>query len=276
MGENRPTDALDDVLPSAFDAFLAAVLALLSDPEFLVLILIVFVSFVLQAALGFGGNILAVSWGAYFIDPLLLVPMLVPGNLLTNAYILFRYPGDVDRPLLLRTLIPAIAIGFAAGFALTFVLEGVVLKLLLGIFVAATSIYSLVRSLQNAPPPQIGVASEWSLLIGGGVFQGAYGTGGPLIVLAVSALQLSRAAFRSTLVVIWIIFNSALFVLYAAAGRVGLEVLAGALIFSATVLVAIPAGELLHHRLNETLFRRVVFVMLIFAGLVLIVKSVGT
>ncbi len=257
----------------ALDAFFDAVALLLNDSEFLILIFIVFVSFVLQAALGFGGNILAVSWGAYFIDPLLLVPMLVPGNLLTNAYILFRYPGDVDRPLLFRTLVPAIAVGFVGGFLLTFVLEGVILKLLLGIFVAATSIYSLVRSLQNAPPPKIGTGTEWSLLIGGGIFQGAYGTGGPLIVLAVSALQLSRAVFRSTLVVIWIIFNSALFILYALAGRVGMEVLAGAAIFAATVLVAIPAGEVLHHRLNETLFRRVVFVMLIFAGIVLIVKS---
>ena len=96
------------------------------------------------------------------------------------------------------------AVGFAAGVALAFVLSGDVLKRAFGALVAALALRELIRLLGQAVERREAAAHParvWVLLAG--LVQGLYASGGPLLVHALSRVQISRSRFRATLMTIW-------------------------------------------------------------------------
>jgi len=137
--------------------------------------------------------------------------------------------------------------------------------------VAVLELVRLVRT-DTSPrplPPAAGVA----LLAGGGFFHGLFASGGPLIVYYASRILPGKAAFRATLSALWLILNSVLIALYLPAGRLSGGAPALALALLPAAALGILAGEALHARVNETLFRKVVQVVLLFTGLALLVET---
>jgi hypothetical protein len=79
------------------------------------LIAIVFVAFAVEASLGFGSALVAITLGSMLFPLEVLLPAFVPLSLAVAAYITVRYGDRVDRPMLFRRVAPAMVAGLPIG-----------------------------------------------------------------------------------------------------------------------------------------------------------------
>jgi uncharacterized protein len=239
------------------------------DYHFLILFIAFFISNAVEAMTGFGGTIIAMTIAANFYPINMLLGVLVPAGFVVCLYIVARYPKAIDLREFSTRILPLAGIGFAVGIAVSDSIEGKTLKIGFGAFVLCLSIFELVRILRNANGGKqtgISLAKGAIWLIAGGIVQGIYGSGGPLIVYYTSKRIEDKTVFRSTLCSLWIVLNIALVTNLALKGNITAETLKMSVALLPSLIIGIIAGEQLHNRINQRAFRIFIFAILIFAG----------
>jgi uncharacterized membrane protein YfcA len=237
------------------------------DSNLIWLVLIVLISYTTQAMSGFGSTILALTLGIHLYAIDVLLPVLVPLDMIVNLYIVARHYRHISRPHLFRSILPAMGIGVAAGIVAFQYVEGDWLKKLFGALVILLSIRELFRLWRNRQEKIVlSNLKATGFVVAAGIVHGIYASGGPLLIYAVSKLDLSKTVFRSTLGAVWFIFSVILTASYLIAGIFTAQTVKLILILLPTILIGIVLGEWLHHRIDEYRFKIFVFVVLLFAG----------
>ena len=72
----------------------------------------------MEAITGFGGAVIALAMGAQLLPIQTLVPILVPLSVCLGIVMVWRHRGHIDRPLLLRVMLPGMLTGAAVGYAI--------------------------------------------------------------------------------------------------------------------------------------------------------------
>lgn len=229
--------------------------------------LIVFFAFFTQAATGFGGLIISLTLSALLYPIDLLLTWLVPLVLLLSAYLLIRYHDAIDWRLLLKVILPWMGGGMIVGQWLFYTLESDYLKPALGILVTVLALRELLRrqGSVNRTPLQ-----PWALAAG--VVHGIFASGGPLLVYGVNGQNLSKAAFRSSLTVVWVALAVVLCISYILSGKLTTDSLPQIGMLALVMPFSILLGELAHHRINEARFKQAINVILVFCGVALLLK----
>jgi hypothetical protein len=243
------------------------------DTSLLLLTLIVLVAYITQAMTGFGSIILAVTLGSHLYPIEFLLATLVPADLFMNIYIVGKYPRGVDRGLLFRGILPLMGAGLLVGIGIFQLVHGAPLKKAFGLVVALLCGRELARLLRRPGTGRPLSRTQYAVsVLAGGVTQGLFASGGPLVVYAVGRLDLEKGRFRSTLSALWLLTNSVLVVSYIAAGLLTKANLKFWLYLAPTIAIGTLIGERLHDRVNEHLFRILVFAILVVAGLSLVIR----
>lgn len=238
---------------------------------------LVLLAFGVEAITGFGSTVLTVAFGAQLLPLDVLLPALVPVNMALSSYMVVRYWPAVDRRLLLRRVLPAMALGMPVGlFVFTQLADGGdrYLKAGFGLFVAVLSAFELVRARrgEQAPAPA-GRVTEASFLCAAGVLHGAYASGGPLVVYVASRRGLDKAAFRATLSALWLVLNALLVVTYAQAGHYSPSTVQTSLLLVPSLLLGLYAGERAHPHVSPRVFRLLVLSLLLAGGILLLARA---
>jgi uncharacterized membrane protein YfcA len=240
----------------------------LADPRFLALAIVVAFAFSVEAATGFGATVLAVSLGVHLFPLGTLLPVIVPLGLTLSAFNAFRLRGHVDRRLLARRILPLMGVGLALGLAIFERASNESLQRAYGIFVVWVAASELWRTRHaGASHRPLSSSATRGAILGAGVIHGLFSSGGPLLVYALGRLQIDKAVFRATLSTVWLVLGTALTAAYAWNGRVGRESLVAVAALVPVLAVSFAAGEWAHHRLDEARFRKVVYALLVIAGL---------
>jgi uncharacterized membrane protein YfcA len=239
------------------------------------LAVIVFFSFGIEAAMGFGCTVLAVTFAAHLFPLEQLLPVLVGLNLVVSVTIVVRHREAIEWRVLLRRIFPLMALGMPLGMAAFHLASGPLLKLGFGLFVVLLASVELQRLLRHraegtALARPLGLWLGAAVLLGAGLTHGLYASGGPLAVYFSSRELRDKSSFRSTLSTLWLALNAILMVGYVVQGAVGRESLVSFALMLAPVVAGIFAGEWLHGRINERTFRLLVFVLLLAGGIVLV------
>src|SRR6186997_74289 len=124
------------------------------------IMLIVFVSNLVESVAGFGSTILALILGAQFFPIEELIPILVPLNVLLSAYLVLRYRHDIHWKLLGTRILPFTLIGMPIGIWIFRLAPGPSLKLAFGIIVVILGLFEVIRGLrvQTTVPKPLGLA----------------------------------------------------------------------------------------------------------------------
>lgn len=243
------------------------------ETKFAILFLIVFVANAVEAVTGFGSTIIAITLGAHMYDMKHLLYVLVPLNLVLSSYIVIRHRRRIDRETLFKYILPQVAGGVIVGRLIFEFVHGDALKLVFGIFVLTFSVYEITilarRSAGHNDRP-LGNIQGFFWLFSGGLMQGIYASGGPMVVYFASRRLRDKGAFRSTLSSLWLTVNIFLTASYAVQGSVTGATLLDSLKLLAALLMGMAAGEWLHSRIPELQFRMFVFILLMVAGASLI------
>lgn len=237
------------------------------DPHLVWLGLIVLLAYTVQAMTGFGSVIIAVTLGSHLYPLETLLTILVPMDVLLNAYLVGRHRTHVDRHVLFVRIAPIMGLGLLAGIGLFHFLEGGLLKRAFGLLVVLLSGREIWRLSRNDGAGAL--IPQWKYVLsvaGAGLVQGMFASGGPLIAYAADRIGLHKARFRSTLACLWLLTNTVLTASYAAAGRFNMEIATAIAFLLPLVVLGTVAGEKLHDHVDERTFRFVVYGILILAG----------
>ena len=231
--------------------------------------LIALIAFGTEGAIGFGGTVIAACLGAQLIPLDELLPAFVPLNLAMSAWLLTTGRDAIAWRVLLRTIAVPVAIGAAIGLALFHVPAKTLLAAIFGGFVALLASVQLVRPAAGPLP----LIWQRMFLVAGGVAHGLFGTGGPMIVYVTRRELPDKRAFRATLAVLWFVLNVALLVNYLSLGLYNRHTaeLGGAV--GLALLPGLWLGQRLHDALDGARFERVVWTLLLVAGLALALRS---
>ena len=231
------------------------------------------VAYGVQTITGFGAMVISVPLGAQLMGINELLLLLLPLSIAQCGYIAIRHRAAIDWRLLARWIIPIMGTGTAVGAVLSGELSGVVLRRALAVLILVLSLFELyVLSKPDLERKALPVHSTALGLLGAGVMHGIYATGGPLLVYTVGRRVPDKAVFRSTLVIVWLLLNSALIAYFFFDGRYRSSHTANVALLLPGVIVGIIVGERLHTRLDGRRFRQVTFGFLAIAAIALLVR----
>lgn len=243
-----------------------------SVPQFAIACLALAVAEAVYVLLGFGAGLIAVGTLALFMPELRdVVVLLLLVNLPAELYVAWTARYQIAwRGVLL--VFAGIALGIPLG---TWLLSAADLSLLLtllgAVLVAVGSLFLLSptrrpRQLAGWTAPPVGLLS--------GVLTGLFGTGGPPLIFYYQLHDLPKAAFRGTLMTLFLLMTAIRVPSYAAFGLITVPRLWSSLAVLPAVLLGAWFGNRVHLRLDETTFRRLVSVALVVVGLVLLARTV--
>jgi uncharacterized protein len=237
---------------------------------------IVFLAFAVEAALGFGSALVAVTLGSILFPIDQLLPMLIPLSILVSGYLAIRYRATIDRPMLLRRIVPFMALGLPVGLFALETVPATWQKRAFALFVlvlVGIELWKMLRAPREAPAPLSRTASAVLLFLGG-LVHGAFSTGGPLVVyVAGRDLAHDKARFRSTLSTLWLLMSVVLFATFAFLGKVDATSLERSGLLVLPLALGLIAGEVMHARVPVRALRPLVFVVLGVAGVALAVQA---
>ncbi len=243
--------------------------------KFLLLTIIVLIGNIIESITGFGSTITSVSLGAHLYSIHKLVIFLVPLGLLLSTYFVIRYPSYIEYSTLFFRILPLVIIGLPIGILIFNFVQSHLFKFAYGLFVLLFSVYELALTLSKQvdykPRPLTPLKSTFFLILGG-IVQGAYASGGPLIVYYVNRKISNKKNFRSTLSALWLILNIFLTINLIITKKINIESLKFSAALIPALLIGIVIGELLHFHISERKFRIFVLVILIIAGASLVIR----
>lgn len=241
------------------------------DARFLILAALTICGNAVEAITGFGSTIIAVTLGAHFYDIDSLVVILVPVNICLSLFIVIRHGKHIDFKELFTGILPLAGAGLIAGIIVFQIADTGILKKAFGIFVFIFSIVELAKVIINgnkeqAAAPQLSLPSRLFWLLSGGLMQGIYASGGPMVVYYASRKIPDKKVFRSTLSCLWLILVSVMFASHIASHKANFETLKMSAMLLPPLAVGIFLGEYIHSRIPEKAFRIFVYVILTIAG----------
>lgn len=237
----------------------------------LLLAAVVALAFTIEAAMGFGATVVTLALASLFMPTSEILPAFVPINVLLSGYLTVRGRSFVRGGVLVREVLPAMALGLPVGIIAFRRLNEDALRLALGLFVLVVSLLELRTKTGSSPAGRIAGSI---LLALGGVVHGAFGAGGPLVVYVLGRkLSHDKAAFRATLSALWLVLNVALLASYAQASQLTRSTALVSAWLTIPLAIGLLAGERVHRAVPTHRFRPLVFGLLLVVGLVLIARS---
>jgi uncharacterized membrane protein YfcA len=241
---------------------------------FLLFALVVVAAYAVQTATGFGAMLVSVTLGAQIIGLQEVIRLIVPLSFLQTGYIAIRDRDSIDWSLLLRRVVPWMALGMGFAFFLLARVGGPWLGLAFGIMVLLLSFRDLhqLRFANAGLDKPISRPASAAAMFGAGIVHGIYASGGPMLVYAIGREGLAKKVFRSTLSMVWIVLNVILVTRFMLAGDYDQEVALDVLLLVPAVPLGTVLGEWVHHKVDERTFKMAVLALLIAAAISLIVR----
>ncbi|MBI5832582.1 MAG: sulfite exporter TauE/SafE family protein [Armatimonadetes bacterium] len=225
----------------------------------------------IAALAGFGGNLLAlpfVAWVCGDLWPAVVLVLLI-GTLQSLAMAAANVRAVRWRSL--GALVAWSAAGLPLGLALTHWLPQRPLMLLMGLVILVGAVAGHLQVAQAGEERRFGLGARL-LLLAAGIMHGAFGCGGPTVVLAARGTLREKDAFRATMFAFWVFLNAfALAGMYQRLTVPGLPLL---------VAVGLPCmalgswlGQTMSRRVPQKRFGELVAAMLAVTGLVTMARA---
>ena len=237
--------------------------------------LVVLATHLLEGITGFGSTVLALPFLSLLTGLKNSIPMLCAVGWVMSLYLVIRswraFQWQEFRFILLW-----VGLGLAPGMLLYEYLPANHLCVILGcamIVIGLDGCRKCYRRDETVRP----AGRNWfmrMLLFCGGIIQGAFGSGGPFVIIYAARALPEKSLFRVTLSLLWFIMNSIRMCIWTVQGTVwnreiGLLILA-ALPF---MVVSVLIGDHLHRRVNQFYFRFCVYMVLWIAGAVMLIRN---
>jgi uncharacterized membrane protein YfcA len=217
-----------------------------------------------KGGLGGGIGIVGVPLMSLVIDPIRAAAIMLPILLVMDGFAVHAWwqRWDVRN---LRTMIPGAVLGTLLGFATFRMLSPDAMRLLVGALALAISFsWFAARGLPQPKPSSLGRGTFWSTLSGFTSF--SIHAGGPPAQVYLLSQQLDKSTFQATTVAFFFFVNALKLPFYAWLDQLDFANLSTSLVLAPLAPLGIRLGHVLHHRIDERVFYRIVYASLIVIG----------
>jgi len=230
---------------------------------------IVAVSGVIFGMTGFGFALISVPPLLLLYEPTTVVALMICITIATSGIVMVSGRSELDWRLVFA-LFPGALLGLAIGTRILQDVDPVALKIVAGTFVAIYSVALLAgfQPVGGRNPIAIFAASLTS-----GALATSTGLSGPPIVMLLSARQMAKDAFRSTITTYFVVIAIASLPLLLASGAVGQSEIVTSLWLSPAAMVGTFVGNRLVRKMNAAAFRKLTLVLLLVTGLMGIITA---
>jgi uncharacterized membrane protein YfcA len=235
--------------------------------------IIVMMAIMIEGIIGFGAAAFALPFLTLIITVHRAVPLMSSFSIFLGIYVVARNRKCIDWNVLKAVFVIG-APAFLVGMIVSGFLSERTLKLILGFVITVFAIKSLIERAnsgkeQKKQTPLTGVLQKTALIVGSAL-HGAFGCGGPLMVIYVSRYIEDKTRFRTTMAIVWTVYGSVLLIRNTVLiGEMDADFVTtwiSALVF---FLIGMLAGDKLHRIIKVSTFR-------ILADLVLLCSGIST
>lgn len=216
--------------------------------------------FFVESIVGFGGGLIAYAILGFFIDLKIMILAGLYIGTLSSAYIAYTDFKSFDKKIF-KSLIPLCLAGTIFGVFIFSKLSSQTLSLIFGILLILLAVKNIFFDKFTFPK-----IFKHKLLFIGGMSQGAFGTGGPFVANALKEDFKNKSTFRTTLAVFFVVFNLVRFVQLYLQGEIKPEFFAEIWWVVIPVFLAIQLGYRVHLKISEDVFKKLIGLMTILAG----------
>jgi uncharacterized protein len=234
-------------------------------------IVVIFVATLIRSTLGFGEALVAVPLLSLRIPIPIAAPLAVLVSVMVAGIIIARDWRKVEFRSVASLVISAL-FGLPLGLLLLTRADDHIVKLILGIIIAAFSIYSLTFKAKLHLEKDHPIWLFWCGFFSG-VLGGAYGMNGPPLAVYGALRRWSPQHFRATLQGYFLPVSLIGLIGYATIGLWVPDVTRYFLVSLPAALLAIVIGRALNHRLHGDGFFRYVYAGLIAIGCLLVAQA---
>lgn len=233
--------------------------------------LVILLSCTIEAITGFGSLVISLAIGVLFLPLDQIMPIAAALNICMTSVIAFKNRQSIDKKLLLNVILPGMLLGTVVGFASKDGIDDVLLKQLFGVLIIWFSVRELWRMTHQHTDKPRPIWLTRVLTFFAGITHGLFASGGPLLVYAVAGTKIDKARFRATMAFVWFSLNSFLTVVFLIDGQLQ-PLISKVLWYLPLMVIAIVLGNYLHHKVNETTFRKAVYGLLFVTGCILLIS----
>lgn len=233
-------------------------------------LIIVFLAAIVRGFSGFGFSLLAISALSLVYPPQEIFPPIFLMEIVASLHLL----PSVWRHIHWRSLAPLLVgatVGTPIGVWFLSTLPAPPMQIALGIFVLlAVSLMWVGYSFRGMPGTTMTTAAGFAA----GVANGAFGIGGPPVILFYFASPAGAAAGRASLVMFFLALDViGLAFMSGMADLVGKDTLVRAALYLPALLAGIWVGGHAFRKVDETRFRKAVLVLLAVLAVLIIAKA---
>jgi len=229
--------------------------------------LIILGAFIIKGLTGFASSLLSIPFLILFIDLKFIVPVMTVVSIFSGLTLFLMTKKHIVKKEFWIIFI-FILLGTLVGVKLLVNYSTIFLERILGILIIVFSLNMLINTQKLL---KIKIKESWAVFVGflSGILGGMFDTAGPPIVIYFGH-KLDKMAFRATLVVI--LFLEAVWrtILYSFNGYITFETFKFTFYLLPAVFIGLFLGSKIHIKVNEVLFKRIISIILIIAGLFLI------
>lgn len=230
-------------------------------------VLAVFISNIVQALTGFAGMMLAMPPIMLLYGPDRAKALLTLLTWLVALRVLFRDWRFVNRKEIGK-IVGSMFIGMILGMYLYRILDASFLVPLYGMIIVLVALKNMIFRKSTKPLPLVpGIL----ILLGSGVIHGMFASGGALLVVYLLATFHDKDEFRANVSTIWAITDLPLFASDWAHGYYTAEFWQLFALGLLPLFFAAWLGNKLHDRINQKMFTRLTYVLLLCSGAMILI-----
>ena len=254
--------------------------------NYILFLVVLFVSHTIHGITGFAGAVLALSPSLMLVGYDVAKPIINVLGLLSGIYVFVGSRKDIDWKELKKIVI-VMAVGIVGGIMIRgfFVGKDQALYKILGVFVIFLALQGAVTmwktregAVKPASEEKAGAetgkktGSGMPLLILAGIIHGLFVSGGPLLIGYLTKRISDKARFRATIATVWVFLNGMILVDDIRAGLWNMELLKTQLIAVPLLFAAMYLGGKLCRWMSQRLFMIITYVLLFISGISLLLK----
>ena len=229
--------------------------------------IVVLITHFLEGITGFGCTVLALPFAIMLVGIKIAVPTLIILAWLLALYIVAIAFKDILWKEFLR-IIAFVGLGLPLGIWLFNQLPEGVLKNILAAFMVVVSIRGLYVSFKGLKPGRPSNNALLNIILFlGGIIHGAFGTGGPFVVIYATRALPYKNNFRATLCLLWFTLNTIIIIQNIINGVITPEVTKLLLWTLPFLIGGMILGNIAHNRIKDTIFTKIVYAVLLLSGI---------
>lgn len=233
--------------------------------------LIVLGAYIIFSISGFGSTIIAVPLLAHLLPLKFVIPMVVLLDCVGAISMGFRLRADVNKSEL-APLVPFLVAGMVVGAFLLVRLPG---EVLLGGLGACVLAYGVLYATGKQPTFRLTRRAAPPVGIFAGITSAAFGIGGPIYVMYLTARGATPAQVRASVPAIFGFTTIGRIMIFTAAGLFTKDILYAAAALLPVMALGMWIGHHLHLNLSREQLVRLMGTLLVASGASLVIKAAG-